>query len=79
MFSYNDIIGSFIERGIELENVSGYLGAITARTCFYLKSFERWRSNILFTKTEINLMADLGHGVMDNAMVEASAYILRVC
>ncbi|MBT3312292.1 MAG: SAM-dependent methyltransferase [Desulfobacula sp.] len=79
VFSYNDIIGSFIERGIELENVSGYLGAITARTCFYLKSFERWRSNILFTKTEINLMADLGHGVMDNAMVEASAYILRVC
>jgi len=70
----NDIFAAFTERMIDLVNERGNIGAITSRTGFYLTSFGLWRQNVMLEKARLNLLADLGQGVMDNAMVEAAAY-----
>lgn len=75
--SYNDILGAFVERGLLLMGKNGLLGSITSRTCFFLVSFENWRKNVALDLSEPELIADLGYGVMDEAMVEAAAYIFR--
>tara|TARA_R110001583_G_scaffold95421_1_gene239247 strand:+ start:9782 stop:11845 length:2064 start_codon:yes stop_codon:yes gene_type:complete len=77
-YSYNDILGAFVERGVDISGNRALLGAITSRACFYLKSFKAWRENVALSKTETKLFLDLGQGVMDAAMVEAAAYVLEV-
>ena len=66
-----------VERGLELLRVGGRIGAITSRTCFFLSSFQKWREQVVLGIAKPELMADLGHGVMDDAMVEAAAYVLE--
>jgi hypothetical protein len=44
---------------------------------FFLKSFTRWREEVLLGQARIEAVADLGHGVLDTAMVEAAAYVLE--
>ncbi|MGO3847428.1 MAG: Eco57I restriction-modification methylase domain-containing protein [Pseudoalteromonas prydzensis] len=75
--SYNDILTSFVERGLLLQAQRGLLGAITSRTCFYLTSFKKWRENIVLGIASPSVMVDLGNGVMDAAMVESAAYVLE--
>ena len=75
--SYNDILASFVDCYISKMTHRGRLGAITSRTCFFLSSYQKWRSNIILTQAKPVLFADLGHGVMDDAMVEAAAYCLE--
>jgi len=75
--SKNDLLAIFVERGVDLLNRHGRLGSITSRTCFYLSSFEAWRKNVVVRRTHPQVLADLGHGVMDDAMVEAAAYVLE--
>ena len=74
----NDIYAAFVERGIELLESQGRLGAITSRTGFFLSSFQRWREDVLLKRAPPTVVADLGHGVMDDAMVEAAAYCLEL-
>ena len=74
----NDIYAAFVERGIEILEKRAHLGAITSRTGFFLSSFQKWREEILLKKAPPVVMADLGYGVMDDAMVEAAAYCLEV-
>ncbi len=74
--SYNDILAAFVERGGDLLHPGGRLGAITSRTCFFLSSFTKWRDHIVLGLLQPELLVDLGHGVMDAAMVEAAAYVL---
>ena len=74
--SYNDILAAFVERGGLLLNPGGRLGAITSRTCFFLSSFTKWREQVVLRLLQPELLVDLGHGVMDAAMVEAAAYVL---
>ena len=74
--SKNDLLAIMVERGLELLRPGGRLGAITSRTCFFLSSFQTWREQIVLGVAEPEVMADLGHGVMDDAMVEAAAYCL---
>ncbi|MFC4486347.1 Eco57I restriction-modification methylase domain-containing protein [Tepidiphilus baoligensis] len=74
--SKNDLLAVFVERGLELLRTGGRLGAITSRTCFFLSSFQRWREQVVLGVARPEVMADLGHGVMDDAMVEAAAYCL---
>jgi len=76
--SKNDLLAVFVERGVELLRHGGHLGAITSRTCFFLPTFQRWREDIVLASAPPLLMADLGLGVMDEAMVEAAAYVLEV-
>ena len=75
--SKNDLLAIFVERGLELMRPGGRLGAITSRTCFFLSSFQKWREEIVLGVATPEVMADLGHGVMDDAMVEAAAYVLE--
>ena len=75
--SKNDLLAIFVERGLELLRPGGRLGAITSRTCFFLSSYQKWREEIVLGIAEPEVMADFGLGVMDDAMVEAAAYVLR--
>lgn len=75
--SYNDILGAFVERWLLCLEDHGRLGAITSRTCFYLVSFTDWREKVILAEAALTAVADLGQGVMDDAMVEAAAYILE--
>ncbi|MGV8080970.1 MAG: BREX-1 system adenine-specific DNA-methyltransferase PglX [Syntrophales bacterium] len=72
----NDIYAAFVERGILLLFNRGMLGAITSRTGLFLSSFKEWRDSIFFSNANLVIMADLGHGIMDSATVEAAAYCL---
>lgn len=72
----NDLYAAFVERGLELLQPGGYLGAITSRTGFFLTSFRKWREEILLQESDFIAMADLGYGVLDTAMVETAAYVL---
>ena len=73
----NDLLGIFVERGLELLRNGGRIGAITSRTCFFLSSFTDWRSNVVLKSSNPEIILDLGLGVMDDAMVEAAAYVLE--
>ena len=75
--SKNDLLAIFVERGLELLRPGGRIGAITSRTCFFLTSYEKWREAVVLGVARPEVMADLGHGVMDDAMVEAAAYVLE--
>lgn len=74
----NDVYAAFVERGIELLNPGGMLGAITSRTGFFLSSFQKWREEIILKQAPPVVFADLGYGVLDSAMVETAAYCLEV-
>lgn len=74
----NDLYAAFVERGIRWLHPRAQLGAITSRTGFFLSSFQKWREEILLKEAPPTVFADLGHGVMDAAMVEAAAYCLEV-
>jgi type I restriction-modification system DNA methylase subunit len=75
--SKNDLLAIFVERGLELLRSGGRIGAITSRTCFFLSSYQKWREHVVLGIARPEIMADLGHGVMDDAMVEAAAYVLE--
>jgi hypothetical protein len=75
--SKNDLLAIMVERGLDLLRVGGRLGAITSRTCFFLSSFHTWREQVVLGASRPEVMADLGLGVMDDAMVEAAAYVLE--
>jgi hypothetical protein len=75
--SKNDLLAIMVERGLELLRPGGRIGAITSRTCFFLSSFQAWREQVVLGIAKPEVMADLGYGVMDDAMVEAAAYVLE--
>jgi hypothetical protein len=75
--SKNDLLAIFVERGLEMMREGSRIGAITSRTCFYLQSFLVWRKEIVLGSTNPEIVADLGLGVMDDAMVEAAAYVFE--
>jgi len=56
----------------------GRLGAIPWRACFFLSGVQQWRGDIVPGRARPEVMADLGHGVMNDAMVgKAAAQCLR--
>ena len=75
--SRNDLLAVFVERGTSLLRAHGVLGAITSRTCFFLPSYENWRKEFILKEAQLVCFADLGLGVMDDALVEAAAYTLE--
>jgi hypothetical protein len=75
--SKNDLLAIFVERGFGLLRGSGRIGAITSRTCFFLSTFQKWREEVVLKIGRPEVMADLGYGVMDDAAVEAAAYVLE--
>jgi hypothetical protein len=73
----NDLYAAFVERGIQLLHPHGLLGAITSRTGFFLSSFQKWREEILLKEAPPIVVADLGYGVLDSAVVEVAAYCIE--
>jgi hypothetical protein len=73
----NDVYAAFVERGVQLLYPRGLLGAITSRTGFFLSRFQKWREEVLLKEAPPVVVADLGLGVMDAALVEAAAYCLE--
>lgn len=73
----NDLYAAFVERGLEYLRPGGLLGAVTSRTGFFLKTFQKWREEILLQESQFITMADLGKGVLDTAMVETAAYVIE--
>jgi GNAT superfamily N-acetyltransferase len=73
----NDLYAAFVERGLELLHRGGMLGAITSRTGFFLSSFQKWREEIILKEARPTVVADLGMGVLDTALVETVAYCLE--
>jgi len=71
----NNLLAAFVGRGLELCKPDGYLGAITARSGMFLSGFEQWRRQVLLGN-RLTALADLGFGVMEQAMVEAAAYVV---
>jgi hypothetical protein len=71
----SDLFACFVERAVELLCPLGAMGAITNRTGFFLSSLERWRRGLFLDRVTMTTFADLGHGVLDTAMVETAAYV----
>ncbi len=71
----SDLFALFVGRGLQVCEPGGYVGAITPRAGMFLTSFVDWRRTILLGH-ELPVLADLGEGVMEQAMVEAAAYVL---
>ena len=71
---YN-LLAAFVGRGVQLCKRDGYLGAITSRAGLFLATFEQWRRQI-FLGNRLITLADLGLGVMEQALVEAAAYVI---
>src|SRR5581483_9359266 len=70
-----NLLAAFVGRGLDLCNETGYLGAITSRVGMFLTTFQAWRREVLLGHGLVAL-ADLGNGVMQQAMVEAAAFVL---
>jgi hypothetical protein len=70
-----DLFAAFVSRGVELCREGGYMGAITSRAGMFLTTFEEWRREFLLRRRLVTL-ADLGYGVMEQALVEAAAYVI---
>jgi hypothetical protein len=73
----SDVYAAFVERWLSKQVPGGRLGAITSRTGFFLKSFQKWREEVLLSEARPVVMADLGYGVLDAAMVEVAAYVVE--
>jgi hypothetical protein len=73
----NDIYASFIERGTQLTEDQGYVGALVSSTFVNLKTFEKLRTEFLLKRNPLILMLDLGFGILDDATVEAAAIVLK--
>ncbi|MGH9155780.1 MAG: Eco57I restriction-modification methylase domain-containing protein, partial [Acidimicrobiales bacterium] len=72
----SNLFAAFVGRGIELCKPDGYVGAITSRAGMFLTTFQRWRTEVLLGN-DLTVLADLGHKVMHEALVEAAAYVVR--
>jgi len=73
--SKKDIYAIFVDRwGKKIDK--GKLGVISNRTGMFLTTMQKWREDSLLGITKISILADLGDGVLDNALVEAAAYVI---
>jgi hypothetical protein len=71
----NNLLAAFVGRGVELCNPSGYIGAITSRTGMFLSTYADWRRQVVLGN-RLTTLVDLGLGVMEQALVEAAAYVI---
>lgn len=71
-----DIYAAFLSCGLFRTEAGGSIGAITSRTGFFQSRFRKWRESTLLKEAVPVVVADLGEGVLDSAMVETAAYCL---
>jgi hypothetical protein len=70
-----NLLTAFVERGLQLCTPNGYLGAVTSRVGMFLTTYNAWRTQVLLGN-RLTTLADLGIGVMEQALVEAAAYVI---
>jgi hypothetical protein len=70
-----DLYAMFYERALEMLASKGRVGAITSRSWLSLPSFSDFRPKVLGNTAALELVADLGYGVL-NAKVETAAAVL---
>jgi hypothetical protein len=69
-----DLYASFVELCFTSRVTTlGRIGAISSRQGFFLPSQKEWRHSLA---PSLFCCADLGHGVLDDALVETAAYVL---
>jgi hypothetical protein len=73
----NDIYAAFFDRSLDLVSSQGLVGALTSRTYLNLKKFVKLRRKIILAKAQPEVILDLGFGILDDAMVETAASVLR--
>lgn len=73
----NDIYAAFIDRGTQLTELEGYVGALVSATFVNLTTFEKLRTEILLKRNPLVVMLDLGFGILDDATVEAAALVIH--
>ena len=72
-----DYYAAFIEQAINLAKNEGYIGAITGRTFMFLKWYE-WVREVLFKeRAPLQIVWDLGFGVLDVATARWAAFIAQ--
>jgi hypothetical protein len=72
-----DIGMAFVERAESVITANGRVGALTNRNFVANDTLDKWRKQYLLGhKCHLNLMLDLGFGVLDDALVEVAAYII---
>lgn len=74
--SHQDIFQCFVERALEITRSRGFVGVLSARTGFFMGDSESWRTEVVW-RNQLTLFADLGLGVLDDALVEAAAYVIQ--
>ena len=74
--SKQDIFQCFVERCLGSLNSAGMIGVLSARTGFFMGDSESWRLEVVW-KNQLKVFADLGLGVLDDALVEAAAYVIQ--
>ena len=71
----DDIYSTFVARFVRKLD-DGFVGVISNRTGLFLAGMRRWREQILIGSSGLRFLADLGDGVLDDALVEAAAYVI---
>ncbi len=72
-----EIMNAMILAGVARLMDKGMLGCIGNRTVFYLANHEEWRRELFEGRATLTAFGDLGHGVLDGALVETAAFVLR--
>ena len=72
----HDLFAAFTERTLSMLAIGGFLGEISSRVGFFIKSFDDWRNKVMGIHSVVAI-ADLGFGVLDDATVEAASYIVE--
>ena len=73
----SELGSSFYTRALNITLPNALFGEISSRTCFYLNSLSEWRKSICLGESQIEFMADLGEGILDDAMNETACYVIR--
>jgi hypothetical protein len=71
-----DIYTAFVDRFSAKLTPHGRLGVLSSRLGFFQDLTNGWRRRLLHGPAKLRLVADLGERVLDNALVEAAAYIV---
>lgn len=73
----DDYAVAFVEQGLDLLHLNGYIGALVPRSGLYLPSFDIFREQELVSSVAVREVVDLGRGILDRADVRVSCWILQ--
>lgn len=78
-YSFYDLYSAFIERGISLASIDGFVGVVAMQTWMFLSTFEKLRARVLNESRIVNCIHcgsqcfDLGQG--EHTLVSVSAFV----